>query len=113
MSWLKKVGKHKHGAAEEVSHLPPLNARLGDWSGELRDEGKFSEGFLDQITLPGQVSAMAYEPGIGLLAVGTSAGTVHVYGAPPARVTITLRPALRVKHLAFKSDTYLLICIGT
>ena len=36
---------------------------------------------------------------------------MHIYGAPPVRVSITLRPALRVKHLVFKSDTYLLVCI--
>ncbi|PKI83987.1 hypothetical protein MVES_001922 [Malassezia vespertilionis] len=77
----------------------------------LRDETKFSEGFLDQLTIPGELSAMAFEPGIGLLAVGTSCGTVHVFGAPPARISITLRPACRVKHLLFKSDTFLLICI--
>jgi hypothetical protein len=39
--------------------------------GELREESNFTEEFIDQMTLPGQVSALAYEPGIGLLAVGT------------------------------------------
>ena len=70
MSWLKKVGKAKGGHAEPAAPLAPLNARLRDWAGELRDETKSAEGFLDQLTLPGQVSALAYEPGIGLLAVG-------------------------------------------
>ena len=55
---------------------------------------------------------MAYEPGMGYLAVGTSAGTVHLFGSPCVRMALTLRPALRVKHILFKSDTYLMICIA-
>lgn len=89
----------------------PLQVRLRDWTGDYRDEAKFSEGYLDQLTLPGEVSAMAFEPGLGLLAVGTAAGSVHVYGSPPVRVQFMLRPAQRVKHLVFKSDTYLLVCV--
>lgn len=66
------MGKSKAGQPELAAPLAPLNARLGDWTGEYRDETRFAEGFLDQLTLPGQVSALAYEPGVGLLAVGTS-----------------------------------------
>lgn len=109
MSWLKSaVGRAK---AHVQDRLPPLHARLGDWTSDFRDVSKYSESFLDQLTLPGEISSMAYEPGMGYLAVGTSAGTVHIFGAPSVRMTITLRPALRVKHLLFKSDTYLMICI--
>ena len=109
MSWLKSaVGRSK---AAGHDRLPPLNSRLGDWTGDFRDVNKYAEGFLDQLTLPGEISAMAYEPGMGYLAVGTSAGTVHLFGSPCVRMALTLRPALRVKHILFKSDTYLMICI--
>lgn len=112
MAWRRAVGKVKAEVQQATApHLPPLNARLGDWSGALRDEAKFQEEFLDQLTLPGQMTAVAFEPGLGVLAVGTSAGTVHLFGAPPVRLSMTLRPALRVKHLVFKSDTYLLLCL--
>ncbi|KAL4402151.1 syntaxin binding protein [Malassezia pachydermatis] len=111
MSWIKSaVGRAKVSTHDA---LPPLHARLGDWTGDFRDPSKFAEGFVDQLSLPGEISAMAYEPGMGYLAVGTSAGSVHLYGAPSVRIMFMLRPALRVKHMAFKSDTYLLICIGT
>lgn len=110
MSWLKnKMGRSK--AAPSHPPLPPLESRLFDWTGDLRDSRKYAEGLLDQLTLPGEMSALAYEPGMGYLAVGTTAGTVHVFGAPSVRLTIPLRPPVRVKHLLFKSDTYLLICV--
>lgn len=103
------MGRSK--AAHTRPPLPPLESRLYDWTGDLRDSRKYSEGLLDQLTLPGEMSALAYEPGMGYLAVGTTCGTVHVFGSPSVRFIITLRPPVRVKHLLFKSDTYLLICV--
>lgn len=103
------MGRSK--AAHPRVPLPPLETRIVDWTGDMRDSRKYAEGLLDQLTLPGEMSAVAYEPGMGYLAVGTTAGTVHLFGAPSVRLVIPLRPPLRVKHLLFKSDTYLLVCI--
>ena len=108
MSWLKHLGKGKRAAPERKA---PLGSRLGDWTGDYRDASRYAEGFLEQLTLPGEITALAFEPGMGYLAVGTAVGTVHLYGAPGVRMTLTLRPPLKVKHLLFKSDTYLLVCI--
>ena len=107
-AWLKNVARHA-GTASEPS--VPLSSRLPDWTAGLRDESRFSEGMLDELTLPSEVTAMAYEPGMGVLAVGTMAGTVHLFGAPTVRLWFELRPALRVNHLLFKSDAYLLLAI--
>ena len=99
MSWLKSaVGRSK---AAGHDRLPPLIWRLGVWTGDFRDVNIYAEGFLDQLTLPGEISAMAYEPGMGYLAVGTSAVTVHLYGSPCVRMALTLRPALRVNHIPY------------
>ncbi|WFD31647.1 Lethal(2) giant larvae sro7 [Malassezia sp. CBS 17886] len=106
--WLRSV---RRGLGTAAENKVPLHARLGDWTGDMRAESKYAEGLLDQLTLPGAVSAIAYEPGMGYLAVGTSVGSVHLFGAPCVRLSLTLRPAQRVKQLVFKSDTYQLICI--
>ncbi|WFD33257.1 Lethal(2) giant larvae sro7 [Malassezia cuniculi] len=107
-AWLKNVARHA-GVPTEPS--VPLAARLLDWTGELRDQSRFTEGMLDELTLPSEITAMAYEPGLGVLAVGTMVGTVHLFGAPTVRLWFELRPAVRVKHLVFKSDAYLLVAI--
>lgn len=107
-AWLKNVARHAGGHHEGPV---PLSSRLGDWTADLRDESRFAEGMLEELTLPSEVTVMAYEPGLGVLAVGTLAGTVHLFGAPNVRIWFELRPALRFKHLVFKSDAYLLVAI--
>ncbi|KDN52257.1 hypothetical protein K437DRAFT_25519 [Tilletiaria anomala UBC 951] len=93
---------------------PPPELEYANWSGSFTDAGahkRFAEGILHNLVLPGEVTAMACEPVLGYLAVGTTTGTLHLYGSPPVQLSITLRPAVKVKHLLFKSGSPLLICI--
>lgn len=72
----------------------------------------FSEGLLSSLSLPGEVTAMAFEPIMGYLAVGTSSGSVHLFGSPPVQISWNLRPAVKVKFILFKSGTPLMVVIG-
>lgn len=115
MSWIKAVGRSKAAPKETV---PPLHLRLSDWTGHFRDGNKFAEGLLDQLTLPGEMTAVAYEPGMGYLAVGTytrsprhiggqcppvwcakCASVVHATSGPQSKT-----PAVQVGHVS--ADLY-------
>lgn len=74
----------------------------------------FSEGLLSSsnIALQGDICALAVEPVLGYIAVGTTVGGIHLYGKPSVQVSWTLRPANKVRHLVFKSGSPLLIVLG-
>lgn len=113
MSWMKSL---RDRAAQAGGSKVPESLYHTDWSrslanAQLSSAGTFNEGLLAGLALPGEVTAMAFEPVQGFLAVGTTLGTIHLFGSPAVQVSFTLRPAHRVNHLAFKSDTGLLICI--
>ncbi|KAN0065129.1 Lethal(2) giant larvae sro7 [Thecaphora frezii] len=110
-SWVRTLRDH----VPQGVKLPEALS-YADWSGSLTNThlsptGNFNEGILAGLALPGEVSAMAFEPVRGYLAVGTTQGTVHLFGSPPVHLSFTLRPAQKVRHLAFKSGTGLLVCI--
>ncbi|EGG11524.1 uncharacterized protein MELLADRAFT_91096 [Melampsora larici-populina 98AG31] len=46
-----------------------------------------------------------------LLAVGTAAGSIHVWGAPGVYLTWKNRPAHEIKHISFKPGSSLIFCI--
>jgi syntaxin-binding protein 5 len=111
-SWLKAMAEHAFGGSVAS---PPPQLEHANWSGSFSDSGshkRFAEGILANLVLPGEVTAMACEPVLGYLAVGTNSGTIHFYGSPPVQISITLRPAVKVKELMFRSGSPLLICIG-
>ncbi len=112
-AWLKSKA-HDALASAGVTTIPE-EIQHANWSGSFSDAGahkRFVEGILANLVLPGEVTAMACEPVMGYLAVGTAAGTIHLFGAPPVQLSITLRPAVKVKILLFKSGSPLLVCIG-
>ncbi|EST04994.2 Lethal giant larvae (Lgl)-like, C-terminal domain protein [Kalmanozyma brasiliensis GHG001] len=99
------------GASKVPDHLYHTDWSRSLANAQLSSTGNFSEGILAGLALPGEVTAMAFDPVQGFLAVGTTLGTVHLFGSPPVQVSFTLRPSHKVNHLAFKSDKALLICI--
>ncbi|PWZ00244.1 hypothetical protein BCV70DRAFT_200398 [Testicularia cyperi] len=112
-SWIKTL--QERAAYAGGSKVPDLLYHT-DWSrslgnAQLSASGTFNEGLLAGLSLPGEVSVMAYEPVLGFLAVGTTIGTIHVFGAPAVQISFTLRPAHKVSYLAFKSEEALLVCI--
>ncbi|EPQ26975.1 uncharacterized protein PFL1_05610 [Pseudozyma flocculosa PF-1] len=116
-SWMRSLRDHvpQAAAAMAASRIPDV-LQHADWSGSLTNThhsptGNFNEGILAALALPGEVSAIAFEPVAGYLAVGTSQGTVHIFGSAPVQIALTLRPAVKVRHLAFRSGTGLLVCI--
>ncbi|GAA98621.1 uncharacterized protein L969DRAFT_103974 [Mixia osmundae IAM 14324] len=84
-----------------------------DWTQELEHANPLKLGRLADLTLPSDVTAMAYDPLQGLLAVGTHSGTVHVFGAQAVRTSwkIKSRQDQRIKLLQFWTGTPLLIII--
>ncbi|KAJ1582462.1 hypothetical protein NDA11_004037 [Ustilago hordei] len=113
MSWIKSL---RDRAAQAGGSKVPETPYHTDWSrslanAQLSSAGTFNEGLLSGLALPGEVTAMAFEPVQGFLAVGTTLGTIHLFGSPAVQISFSLRPAHKVSHLTFKSDTGLLICI--
>jgi len=62
------------------SSKAPALAPSTDYTGTLRETSFYKYGHLRTLGLTGEVTAMAVDPLLSLLAVGTSAGMVHVYG---------------------------------
>lgn len=113
-SWIRSLQDHVAtvGSANKVPEM--LN--YTDWSrslanAQLSSTGTFNEGILARLALPGEVCVMAFEPVQGYLAVGTTLGSVHIFGSAAVQLAFTLRPAQKVKFLAFKSGSGLLVCI--
>ncbi|CEH18691.1 Tomosyn and related SNARE-interacting proteins [Ceraceosorus bombacis] len=91
------------------TRVPP-ELEEADWSGHLKDPHPtpFSDALISQLSLTGDVSAFAYDPVQGYLALGTTNGCLHLLGGT-IRVSWALRPAVGIRHLAFRSGTGLLI----
>lgn len=61
---------------------------LPDFSAPLREPSFYKYGPLSSLTLNGDITALAHDPVLSLMALGTSAGTVAVYGQEGFRFTI-------------------------
>lgn len=115
-SHLRDLSHHAQGGASSSSSSGAGLRSLQDanWSGQLAQPGTaqtlLGEALLNNLVVPGEVSALAVDPVQGYLAVGTSSGTVHLFGSPSVQLTWTLRPSQPVKFLLFKPGTPLLVC---
>ncbi|CAH7690288.1 hypothetical protein PPACK8108_LOCUS25587 [Phakopsora pachyrhizi] len=65
-------------------------------------QGKISRG----------MSALAHDPVQSLLAIGTTTGSLHVYGSAGVQVSWTNSPSHSIKLLSFKSGSPLICCVG-
>lgn len=64
-----------------------------DHTRALRDPQFYRPGHLRSLGLQGDLSALAYDPLLGLLAAGTTSGLVHLSGSPAFSCTVPLYPA--------------------
>jgi hypothetical protein len=71
---------------------PPQPTTTPDHTRSLRDPQFYRFGHLRSLGLQGDLSALAYDPLLGLLAAGTTTGLVHLSGTPAFQCTITLYP---------------------
>lgn len=72
---------------------PPAPTPSSDHTRSLRDPQFYRFGHLRSLGLQGDLSALAYDPLLGILAAGTTTGLVHLAGAPAFGCTIPLYPA--------------------
>ncbi len=78
-----------------------------DYTNNLREISFYKYGHLRQLGLTGEITALAVDPVLSLLALGTSAGLVHVYGSPAFQFTLPVStpssstPGSPIKFLVF------------
>lgn len=100
------------------SKAPPIDLNL-DWTRNLREKSFYRYGHLRSLGLGGELTAIAVDPLLSLLAVGTSSGLVHVYGQASFQFTIpvTLATSSRgspgIKFLAFHPGHQRLVVVDT
>ncbi|KDQ15640.1 hypothetical protein BOTBODRAFT_283778 [Botryobasidium botryosum FD-172 SS1] len=85
---------------------------LPDFTSTLRDPASWKPGELRSLDLAGHVTAMAVEPVLGLMAIGSSTGSVNIYGSPASTIRFSLRNA-RPRFLAFAQAASKFLCIDT
>ncbi|CAK9784876.1 unnamed protein product [Cutaneotrichosporon oleaginosum] len=81
------------------SQKGPALSPTTDYTGTLRETSFYRHGQLRRLGLGGEVTAIAVDPLLSLMAVG-SGGAVHVYGSPAFQFTLPVGTA-GVKFLAF------------
>lgn len=79
-------------------------APLPDFSAPLREPSFYKYGPLASLALSGDITALAHDPVFSLLALGTSAGTVAVYGQEGFRFVIPV--TLESRRASTSSSTH-------
>ena len=93
--------------------LPPST----DYTNNLRETSFYKYGHLRSLGLTGEITSLAVDPILSLLAVGTSAGLVHVYGSPafqfrlPVSIPSSAGPGSPIRFLTFHSGHHRLIAV--
>lgn len=63
-----------------------------DFTRGLRDRMFYKPGHLRSLGLCGEITALAFDPMLSLLAIGTSTGFIHLVGSPAFQCTLSLNP---------------------
>ncbi|WWC93095.1 uncharacterized protein L201_008060 [Kwoniella dendrophila CBS 6074] len=93
--------------------LPPET----DYSKQLKETSFYRYGHLRPLGLTGEITALAVDPLLSLLGVGTASGLVHVYGQSSFQFTLPVStisssgPAASIKFLFFHPGHHRLIAI--
>ncbi|KAF7347607.1 WD40 containing SNARE-dependent exocytosis protein [Mycena venus] len=82
-----------------------------DLSADVRDKTDWNATVLRSFDYPLNITAVAIEPISGLLAIGTTNGTVHLFGGPSVECKLLLPESARVKFLQFSSSTFQTVCL--
>ena len=97
----------------KTAGLPPET----DFTNNLREHSFYRYGLLRSLGLTGDVTALAVDPVLSLLGVGTSSGMVHVFGAPafqfalPVSVASSTAQARGIKFLVFHPGHHRLVAV--
>ncbi|KAH7930914.1 hypothetical protein BV22DRAFT_999529 [Leucogyrophana mollusca] len=84
---------------------------FADLSPELRDVHDWKVGSLRALDYHLDSASIAYNSLSGLLAVGTGAGTICIYGGAGVELQLRLPEPLRVKFIQFALSTIKLVCV--
>ena len=88
-------------------HKAPALSPDADFTNNLKETSFYRYGHLRSLGLTGDITALAVDPLLSLLAVGTASGLVHVFGQPslqfslPVSAASSSAPAQSIKFLAF------------
>ncbi|KAJ2931894.1 hypothetical protein H1R20_g5200, partial [Candolleomyces eurysporus] len=82
-------------------------------SNDLQDENDWVIGHLRTLNVPLNVTAFALEPITRLLAIGTSSGSIFIYGGPGVDVKINTPSSVSVKFLNFSLPSRKILCIDS
>lgn len=95
-----------------------------DLSLTLREASSWKPGNIANVTLPpnvaSSISSFAVEPALGILALGTSAGKILLYGAPPVSAVIDMPQGVgrhakgqqKPKFMSFVPSVKCLLAVG-
>jgi len=95
--------------------LPPET----DYTKNLRETSFYRYGHLRSLGLTGDITALAVEPLLSLLAIGTSSGVVHVFGQPALQFALpvsghsSFTPVCAIKFLTFHPGHDRLIAVDS
>lgn len=98
------------------SKPPPIGADV-DWTRNLRETSFYRYGHLRSLGITGDITAIAVDPILSLLAVGTSAGVVHIYGHAAFQFTLpiagpsTSRGVPAIRFVAFHPGHHRLVAV--
>lgn len=96
---------------------PPALAADLDWTRNLRETSFYRYGHLRTLGISGEITSVAVDPILSLMAVGTSAGVVHVYGQPAFQFTLPIsgpsssKAASGIKFLAFHPGHHRIVAV--
>ncbi|KAJ7361454.1 WD40 containing snare-dependent exocytosis protein [Mycena albidolilacea] len=82
-----------------------------DLSVDLQDKADWNVAVLRSFDYPLNITTVAIEPITGLLSVGTTNGTIYVFGGPSVEAKLSLLEPIKVKFLQFSSSTFQLVCL--
>lgn len=105
MDFIKaQLHKHHHQSNQTFQALSWSDS----FSKNTRDLFSVAKSF--EFGLP-KITSMCHDSLQSLFAVGTAAGSIHVWGAPGVYLTWKNRPAHHIKHISFKPGSSLIFCI--
>lgn len=99
--------------SSKASALPPT----ADWTRNLKEKSFYRYGHLRSLGISGEITALAVDPVLSLLGVGTSAGIVHIFGqssfqfALPVSGSSSSKPASAVKFLTFHPGHHRIVAV--
>lgn len=101
-------------SAVSSMNLGKKQSKAADLSSTLRDADTWSPRPLRRLGISGDVTALAVEPLSGLLVLGTSRGSLHLYGSPAASLELAVpgAPYRSIRFIAFAQLVKKLVVVG-